>query len=463
MVALNRFRPEDIHDDFVPNEGYTDPEFAAAEFEYLWPKVWQNACRLQEIPNVGDYITYEIGDDSIIVVRSGEGEHDVKAFHNTCPHRGNQLVDGCGHVTQFVCSFHGWCFAIDGRNTRIVDEQDWGGRLKDIKLSHVQAGVWGGWAWINMDSDCQPLLEFLEPMISMTEKFEFEKLRVAWYKTTVIPANWKLVVDTFNEFYHVQATHSQMLTYTLDYSISKGMGRHGWTSYDAGSFLPVGRSPRLAPKEIKDFREHIYEYAEQFKNDLCTLQTDRAYRATQRLRDEVAPGAPKEEMLQKWGELIYQAAMEEGSGWPEDLTPEYIKDSGFDWHGFPNTVFLHAAVESVLWYRMRPNGKDISSCLLDVWSLERYAPGKEPPLKHERSGSWRDEEWPRIFRQDFENLERLQRGIVSRGFKGSRVNPVQEAAIVNFHRTLRRFMQDPHADDNAHKQAIRKFGRQAAE
>lgn len=440
------FPPDAVRDDFVPREDYVDPAFARHEADNLWPRVWQIACRLEEIPNVGDYVTYDILDDSIIVVRSGADE--VRAWHNACPHRGNQLVQGCGNEKQFVCSFHGWRFRLDGRCLKVIDRDDWGGCLsdEDTRLSAVRVGTWGGWVWINMDPDCQPLEDFLEPMRSHCDKFEFEKLRFAWYKSTIVEANWKTVTEAFTEFYHVQTTHAQMLPYTDDYSMSRAMGRHGWISYDSGSGVPLGRSPRLPPKDEPDFRALVLEYAEQFKDNLKALQPDRAYAATQRLRDEVPADAPPEEVLGKWFGFIREAADREGSGWPEELTPEYVAASGFDWHVFPNTVFLHSP-ESVLWYRMRPNGKDPESCLFDIWSLERFAPGKEPRVEREFVPDWRSSEWPLIYKQDLENIPKIQKGMRSRGFRGARPSPVQERAISNFHRVLRRFMQDPHADD----------------
>jgi phenylpropionate dioxygenase-like ring-hydroxylating dioxygenase large terminal subunit len=453
-MAANRFGPEAVRDDFVPKEDYLDPEFAKAEFDNLWPKVWQIVCRFEEIPKVGDYVTYDIGNDSIIVIRSGEKETDVKAFHNTCPHRGTQLVDGgsCGHTKQFVCPFHGWRFAIDGKKTHVPDEKDWGDSLKNLTLSGVKVDFWGGWVWINMDPNCQPLADFLEPVKGMCEKYEFEKLRFAWYKTAIVPANWKTVVEGFNEFYHVQTTHAQMLAYTNDYSITKEMGRHGWVAYDANSGFPLGRSPRLPPKEEKDYRQYIFQFSECLKHDLQTMQTERAYQAIQRLKTEVSADAQPAEVLQKYGEFIYEAAIKDGAGWPADLTPDYMAKSGYDWHVFPNTIFLHGSVESVLWYRMRPNGTDVNSCIFDIWSLERFAPGKEPPLKREYYADWEKAEWPKIFIQDFTNMPKVQKGMMSRGFKGGLTNPVQERTVSNFHRTLRRFMQDPHADDHIYKQ-----------
>ena len=78
----------------------------------------------------------------------------------------------------------------------------------------------------------------------------------------------------------------------------------------------------------------------------------------------------------------------------------------------------------------------------DVYSLLRYAPGKEPIVEHQWSENLSDDEfWPLILIQDFDNIAELQRGQKSRGFRGARPNPLQESAVSNFHSALREFMQ----------------------
>ena len=80
--------------DRAPKQRYYDQAFYELEAEQLWPRVWQMACRLEEIPEPGDYVTYEILDQSVIVLRTDDGE--VRAFQNTCRHRGVRLVEGPG-------------------------------------------------------------------------------------------------------------------------------------------------------------------------------------------------------------------------------------------------------------------------------------------------------------------------------------------------------------------------------
>src|SRR5882724_4149370 len=121
-------------------EAFTSREYAEAEADRLWAKVWQMAGRVEEVPNVGDYITYEIGHDSILIVRSAPDT--LKAYHNVCPHRGRRLVStvpgdnrACGNKRSFVCPFHGWTFDLGGKNTFVLDPQDWKGALSERHTS----------------------------------------------------------------------------------------------------------------------------------------------------------------------------------------------------------------------------------------------------------------------------------------------------------------------------------------
>src|SRR5262245_52023577 len=93
-------------------ERYIAPEHVRLEAERLWPHSWHAAGREEELAGPGDYMEYQIGDQSIIIVRTQSGA--LKAYSNVCQHRGTQLVKGCGHTDQFVCPYHGWRWSLDG-------------------------------------------------------------------------------------------------------------------------------------------------------------------------------------------------------------------------------------------------------------------------------------------------------------------------------------------------------------
>ena len=88
-----------------------DPEFLRLEIERLFPKTWLNACRFDEVERVGDYVDFEICDQSIVVVRTEQG---LRAYFNACRHRGTRLVQGQGRIGEFRCPFHAWRWNLDG-------------------------------------------------------------------------------------------------------------------------------------------------------------------------------------------------------------------------------------------------------------------------------------------------------------------------------------------------------------
>jgi hypothetical protein len=232
--------------------------------------------------------------------------------------------------------------------------------------------------------------------------------------------------------------------------------------YDNDSIYPYQRSSRLPPAPRLDVREHIRGVITEFHDNLGAMASGRAYRALARL-DEIPENLSDMDVLGEWGRIQLEEAEKEGAPWPLELTPEYILDSRLDWHMFPNTIYLHGSIDSVIWYRFRPNGHDPDSCIMDVWSLELYGAGKAPPLKREFYADWRDPaaKWGRILIQDFANMAAVQKGMKSRAFPGSYMNPIQELSVTHFYTCLREFMNEgPKAGSSRWKSAT-KAARQA--
>jgi glycine betaine catabolism A len=208
----------------LPKERYTTRQFLDLEMDRLWSRVWQVACREEEIPERGDYLEYTIGDQSVLVVREGSGgigSGRIRAYYNTCLHRGTRLAHGCGRLPddRIRCPYHAWTYGLDGRLTDVPDRQEFPSLPADLGLGTVRAEVWGGFVFVSLDPDAPPLLEFLDPLPALLRAYRFEDLRFRAYLTTVVPANWKAVVDAFNEGYHVQGLHPQILPYTDDVAL----------------------------------------------------------------------------------------------------------------------------------------------------------------------------------------------------------------------------------------------------
>jgi phenylpropionate dioxygenase-like ring-hydroxylating dioxygenase large terminal subunit len=437
-----------VREDFVPKEGYLSREFAQLEAERVWPRTWQVACRLEEISKVGDFVTYDILDESILVVRTGTDE--IKAFYNVCQHRGRRLMDGCGHTNAFMCRFHGWTWRLDGSIARVLDHEDWRDCAQmdkeNLRLPEVQLDSWGGFVFINMDPNAQPLAKYLEPVPAYVDCFELEKMRYRWYKSIRLPCNWKVALEAFNEGYHVAATHSQLLDVQGDdVTRSFAMGKHAMFGYPTAQ-RPLGApSPRTGKPMPQDIRPGMLAFFKQMEETLKAIFSDRDYEALRsRLMNEVPADAAPMEVFVKALEIQKQAAIESGAGWP-DITLEQLGKAGVDWHVFPNLVFLMWP-DGALCYRARPDAQDPDFCFFDVSSLVRYAPGKEPALKREfyyGMDDWKTqmvEKFGLVLSQDFQNMGEVQKGMKSRGFRGARTNPLQETTISNFHRVLYRYL-----------------------
>src|SRR5262249_30691042 len=109
-----------LGDELIPKERYTSRAFAQREWERMWTRVWLLAGRASGIPTPGDYFTFEIGTESVLVVRQRDGS--IAAHYNVCMHRGTRLREpGRGHAGRFSCPFHGWKYGLDGRLLHATD------------------------------------------------------------------------------------------------------------------------------------------------------------------------------------------------------------------------------------------------------------------------------------------------------------------------------------------------------
>lgn len=438
---VDRISVNDIREDFVPKDGFISREFAQLEKERMWPKVWQIACREEELPSPGSFITYEIVGEPIVVVRTRSGA--IKAFYNVCQHRGRIMMEPQAGKTNFLfCRYHGWRWSLDGEIEKITDDHDWEGcptfDKKDLDLKELRVDSWGGFVFVNMDPDAEPLRDYLDPIPAFLDCFEFEKWRYRWYKTVILPCNWKTALEGFNEAYHVAATHPQILEdQGDDFTRARTYGKHGMYAYPLDRRPPGSPASRTGRPIPDDLRPGIVRFFDQMDRTLNAMFTPRAVEASKRLMTEVEPTNDAATVLGELQRFHREAAEADGSGWPA-MTIEQQIAAGTNWHMFPNHVFLQL-VDGSIAYRARPNGDDPDSCIFDIWSLVRYPPGEEPPLVREFYPDWKvdtEKHFGLVLAQDFANFHLVQRGMHSRGFAGSRTNPVQEAEIPNMHRAL---------------------------
>lgn len=435
-----------VRDDCVPKEAYISREYAELEKRKLWTRVWQVACRVEELKKIGDFVTYDICDNSFVVVRTAEDK--IQAFYNVCMHRGRRLTAGCGHARVFHCNFHGWRWNIDGTVNRILDRSDWDGcpsvSDEDFSLREVPCDTWGGFVYINPDPNAEPLAEYLSPMPDFVDPFRFDEMRYRWTVSVKIPCNWKVALEAFDEGYHVAATHPQLLeTQGDDTTRSFVYGKHGMFGYPNPTRPWGAPSPRTGKPVPEDLRPGLLKFFELYNETLKAIFTERSCESAHRLMELPADTDPNT-LLAKLFEFQRAAGEASGAGWP-DISPQQMAVAGSDWHVFPNQIFLMMA-DGMLWYRSRPNGDDPDSCIYDVSSLQRYAPGAEP--KVERQYFYGDDDWKGfdkisiILQQDFDNMEQVQKGMKNDAFEVCRTNPLQETSVSNMHRWIQHYVYD---------------------
>lgn len=424
-------------------EAYTSEEYVRLERDRLWSKVWQQVGRVEDLPEVGSYLTYDIIDDSVIVVRTGPEQ--FKAFHNVCTHRGRKLIDtppgakcATGKRAAFVCPFHGWAFNLDGDCTRIREKEDWGGALTDenTRLQQVKVDTWGGWLWINLDPDCEPLRSYLEPAASMLDPFELQNMRVRWRRWVVFDCNWKVAAEAFNEIYHVDVTHPEFTQFGEFRGWAKAQGRHSNIGYDAPKNVDPNQQAKLrigtGDARISTAQMQNFTWEQVNTNTTKTLVD-----AANRLVDELPEGTPPGEVLAHWLKRAREEDEKRGVFWPK-VDPAHVGKSGTAWQIFPNFQIGHA-VNNALCYTFKPCGYDPNKCYFEVAVYELFPKGEEPKTEWEYTPVG-DPRWRTVLPQDFSNMAAVQQGMKSRGFSGPKPNPYRERTIANLHRNLAKYI-----------------------
>ncbi len=164
----------------IPKQRYTSDEFARAEWERMWTRVWLLAGFESDLGKTGDYFTFEIGPESILVVRLPDGS--IAARHNVCMHRGNRLREpGRGHAGRFSCLFHGWEYGLDGKLLKALDPESFpqGLPVEKLSLRPVRCETWGGFVWVNLDPDAEPLRDYLGVIPEHLDVYGFERWKLA--------------------------------------------------------------------------------------------------------------------------------------------------------------------------------------------------------------------------------------------------------------------------------------------
>ena len=270
-----------------PGTFYTDDRIFQRELEEFYGTSWLNVGRESQVSQPGDFFTREIGGESVLVVRGTDGT--PRAFYNVCRHRGTRLVEDPegAKLRTIVCPYHGWTYSSEGRlvgaphTDSLVDFDKGASGLHGIRLE-----TWGGFVWVNLDPEATSLRDHLSPFFAKFDRFPLGKLRLASRKTYEVDANWKILVENYQECYHCAPVHPDLNRITPyfsgevhDYFIdgaSRAPFSGGWMEFakDYASMTWSGYTSR-PPLEgmTEEDRRRVYYYAV-FPNLFFSLHPD---------------------------------------------------------------------------------------------------------------------------------------------------------------------------------------------
>jgi phenylpropionate dioxygenase-like ring-hydroxylating dioxygenase large terminal subunit len=418
----------------VSVERYYSDEWHRREVAEVWQKTWQMACRVEEIPNVGDFVTYDIVNDSVIVVRTSAT--DIVAYVNSCLHRGTALCDGAGTTTEFRCPYHGWIYRLDGSLKSVPGAWDFSHLdLKKTTLPQVNVGFWGGFVFINLNPDCGPLEDYLGVLPEHLAAFNIDNRYKAIHVSKVVPCNWKVAQEAFIEGYHVAETHypktadgniapSAVATSNYDTSIAYDFWQPHVTRMTMLSGIPSG----YIADQIAGEQAVVDAYFGRKPGNAVTLKDG-----------ETARSAIARQNRKIWGE----AHNVDLSGFSDAEMLDQIQ-----YTVFPNFT-VWPTIVAPLCYRFRPHGDDTTHSIFEVWMLHPKADdGSHPePMRELRLDP--DQDWASVpelgsygpvLDQDTPNMPRIQKGLMASAKKAVSLANYQEVRIRAFHETLDRYL-----------------------
>ena len=199
---------DDLHGSHhMPGEIYTSLDVFQVERDRIFLRNWICVGREEEIADPGDFFASRVMGEPFLVARNSGGR--IKAFSNSCRHRGVEVASGRGNTRQFSCPYHAWTYDLDGRLQGAPLMQESRTDLSRCALPSLGVDVWQGWVFINFDADAEPLTSVIADFIEEFGFLRADQCRLAHTFSTELGCNWKYVVENLMDVYHVGTVHAQ--------------------------------------------------------------------------------------------------------------------------------------------------------------------------------------------------------------------------------------------------------------
>ncbi len=410
----------------VPVTRYTSRDYHLLEREHLWRKVWQMACRVENIPDVGSYIVYEIAGDSYLVVQYQERHQGVRQRLPAPRPRTEGLRRALQRVPLQLPRVH-----LASRRHAALPAGTGGvprrrGRPRRLAACpRRRSAVWGGFVFINPDPDCEPLEHFLGTLPEHFARWDFEHRYLSAHVAKKLRCNWKIAQEAFDEGLHLGATHPQSAPYVGDVNAAVDVyGNYSRQISPSGTpieDMPLDATETEILKRMLDVREGE-DLPIPFSQDAARRATRMAAAGRDRWRSvlgDEADTVSDAELVDHWNYAVFP-----------NLHP---------WGGYNRIV-----------YRFRPNGDRHDESIFEVMFLTPFRGARPPtaPITHlDFDDDWTDapelHTLALVMQQDSFNMEAVQRGLQTTRRTAVTLSTFQEGMVAWRHDLLTEWVDDP--------------------
>tara|TARA_Y100000590_G_scaffold411233_1_gene505067 strand:- start:1028 stop:2263 length:1236 start_codon:yes stop_codon:yes gene_type:complete len=248
-------------DHTLDQQFFTDNDIFELDIKKIFSRQWVFVGHVSRIPNFGDYFLFNIGHESIIIIR--DNNNVIHAHYNVCRHRGSHIcLESAGNKKLLVCPYHAWSYNLDGtiKSARLMNEDF---QKSNWALHKCNIKIFEGLIFINLSKNPNNFAEFIQPTKKFIELHGLSNAKIAYRKIYPTDGNWKLTLDNFHECYHCQPAHPEYCqVHDPQYIISYGAGSN------------TGPSSSMFNKKLNDWNNKVKdmgyltgEYAEtEFNN-----------------------------------------------------------------------------------------------------------------------------------------------------------------------------------------------------
>ena len=345
----------------IPGGRYTDPRFLELEQQFLWKYSWLYACHVDELPEKGSYLLWRKTNSPILIIRGDDDE--IRAFYNTCRHRGGPLVENAKGAVQggLTCAFHGWAYDFKGKLKGVREPRDFVALdMNCLSLISVRCERLGCWIFINENPEAEPLLVSLGPIARQLQQFDPQSIRHVESYGFDVECNVKVMLEAFFEVYHLQKIHRDTVNRFLEYRATHIMlwpkghslmvtpnrnpewvdpGTVGMAEFPNVTKLPVETnvSYNIYPNLVTPVASTGFPFLTFWPSSDCTMRVDCHWFAPEACGDERHPLWDQrirnfDRILQEDIELAPQIQQSMGSPGFREIRLNYQERRIYHWH-----------------------------------------------------------------------------------------------------------------------------------